>query len=79
MEESLMFVLSILPPEHRHTAEAVLAWMAFIAVNLAWLKPLAAKAPVQWRTWLDAIFKVLDLVAANTRGLHTRPVKEPKK
>jgi hypothetical protein len=79
MEESLLALLALIPPEHQHTVEALLAWTAVVSLLLVPLKALAARAPAHWRPWLDAAFKIFDWVAVNTRGLHTRPTKAPKK
>jgi hypothetical protein len=80
MEEVVMAVLAVLPPEHRKTAEAALAAMAALAIALVPLKWLAVKyTPTNLRPWVDAVFKVLDMIAVNTRGVHTLPSKPEKK
>lgn len=79
MEESLLALLALVPPQYQHTVEAVLAWTAVVSLLLVPLKALASRAPAQWRPWLDGLFKILDWAAVNTRGLHTRPLKPAKK
>ncbi len=80
MEDVVLAVLAFLPPEHRKTAEAFLAAMAALAIALVPLKWLAVKyTPGSLRPWVDAIFKFLDLIAVNTRGVHTLPAKPEKK
>ncbi len=80
MEDVVLAVLAFLPPEHRKTVEAFLAAMAALAIALVPLKWLAVKyTPNNLRPWVDAVFKLLDLVAVNTRGVHTLPLKQEKK
>lgn len=80
MEDVILAVLAFLPPEHRKTAEAILAAMAALALALVPLKWIAVKVtPTHWRPWVDGLFKLADIVAANTRGIHTLPSKPEKK
>jgi hypothetical protein len=80
MEELLVSVLqpllALIPVDK---VEFALACAAALSLLLIPAKAAAARAPAHWRPWLDGLFKFLDLLAANTRGLHTRPVKPAKK
>jgi hypothetical protein len=76
MEEMIVSLLALIPVDK---IEFALACSGLLSLLLIFAKPAAARAPAHWRPWLDALFKFLDFVAVNTRGLHTRPTKAPKK
>lgn len=79
--EMLQQIVAMLPPEwQRHVATFVLLWPA-LSLLLWPAKRLVAKyvTSPQLRAWFDATFKVLDLIALNTKGMDLHPMAEPKK
>jgi len=78
--EALQQLINLLPLEWQRHANTALAVIVFVAANLYWLKPTVAKLVTSPRAryWWDAAFLLLDGVALNTRGLHTRPLAPPK-
>jgi hypothetical protein len=79
--ETLQQLINLLPPEWQRHVNTALAVIVFVSANLLWLKPAAAKliTSPSGRYWADALFKMLDGIALNTRGLDTRPLPPPKK
>ena len=73
-------ILSIIPEPWRTRIVLALAFAGALSVALAPAKAIAVRVtPISWRPWVDAVFRVLDLIAVNTRGIHTMPTKPEKK
>jgi hypothetical protein len=71
---------AMLPPKFGEYIALVLEIIGGTSVLLLALKPLVARfvTSPQARAWCDAIIKVFDLVAHNSRGMDLRPLREPK-
>lgn len=79
--ETLQQIVAMLPPEwQRHVATLALLWPAFslLLVPAKWLVAKHVTSP-HARAWFDAVFKVADLIAINTKGMDLHPVAAPKK
>lgn len=73
-------VVDTIPEPWRTRIVLALAFAGALSVALAPAKAVAVRViPLSWRPWVDAVFRVLDLIAVNTRGLHTMPAKAPEK
>jgi hypothetical protein len=74
-------ILSALPAAWQPHVGAVLQWMALLALLLPMLKSAAARVTTspQARYWVDALFHVLDLLAANSKPMEDRPMPPPKR
>lgn len=78
--EMLQQIVAMLPPEwQRHVVTFALLWPAF-SLLLGPAKLLVAKhvTSPQARAWFDAVFKVADIIAINTKGMDLHPMAEPK-
>lgn len=69
-----------LPPEYVAKLELALEVIGATSLVLAALKPAIAKwvTSPEVRHWCDAVIKVFDLVASNTKGMDLRPLAEKK-
>ena len=79
--ETLQQIWSMLPPEwQRHVATLVLLWPPYNLV-LWGAKHAVAKwvTSPQARYWCEALFKLGDLIAINTKSMDLHPMAEPKK
>lgn len=77
----LMQLVAMLPPHMGEHVALALEIIGGTSVALAALKPLIARfvTSPQARAWCDAVIKLFDLVAHNSRGMDLRPLAEPKR
>lgn len=76
----LMQLAALLPPHFGEHVALVLEVIGGTSVALVALKPLIARfvTSPQARAWCDAVIKLADIVAANSRGMGLRPLAQPK-
>lgn len=76
----LSALVALLPPHFGEYVALTLEIIGGTSVALVALKPLIARfvTSPQARAWCDAIIKLADLVAHNSRGMDLRPLAEPK-
>lgn len=76
----LMQLVALLPPRFGEYVALALEIIGGTSVALVALKPLVARfvTSPQGRAWCDAIIKLADVVAHNSRGMELRPLAQPK-
>ena len=78
--ETLQQIVAMLPPEWQRHVVTFCVISTVVSSQLFWIKPLAARVLTSpsARAWADAIIKLFDWVAFNSRGMDVRPMAEPK-
>lgn len=78
--ETLRQIVAMLPPEWQRHVVTFCVVSTAVSSQLFWIKPLAARVftSPSARAWADAIIKLFDWVAFNSRGMDLRPMAEPK-
>lgn len=76
----LMQVVALLPPHLGEHVALALEIIGGTSVALVALKPMIARfvTSPQARAWCDAVIKLFDIVAHNSRGMDLRPMAMPK-
>lgn len=78
--ETMRQILAMLPPEWQRHVVTIALCMPLLSL-LLWPAKLAVAKWVtspQLRSWFEALFRLLDLVVINTKGLDLHPLAEPK-